>query len=376
MRRTLLYLLCAACAGSPEPGAPEPVAPERTAWLQPPSSSRGVAAPVAPEPLTVEFLNVGGFLLTRGKEQVMTPPLFTRPSLLDTQTGKEVRSDVAAISARFPRERVAGLKAVLVGHAHYDHLIDAPAVQANAPAPVLYGSSTVKNLLAALSPARPPGCGPAGPRAVTLEDERVVALDGVADYRNCPSLKPDGAPLEGRWVRVPGSNIRFMALCSSHPDQFGPVHFAPGDVTAPQCELPLRADGWREGLTLSYLVDFLDPVTGTPTMRVYYQDSPGRDPVGNVPPELLEERRIDVALLCVGSSGNVPDEPSRTLAALSPRFALGGHWEDFFRSADAAPAPIPFLDLQEWKASAAAAMGDSSRAVVPMPGQVFVIEAP
>ena len=235
----------------------------------------------------------------------------------------------------------------------------------------------MKNLLAALSPSRPPGCAPAGPRAVTLEDERVVALDApsrsVVDYRNCPSLKPAGAPLEGTWVRVPGSNIRFMALCSSHPDQFGPVHFAPGDVTEPQCELPLRADGWKEGNTLAYLVDFLDPVTATPTMRVYYQDSPGRDPVGTVPPELLDERRVDVALLCVGSSGNVPDEPSRTLASLSPRFVLGGHWEDFFRSADAQPMPIPFLNLQEWKTRAAAVMGPAF--AVPMPGEVFVVAA-
>lgn len=389
---TLGLVLGAACS-APAPDLkepPGPMSPPPTAFAAPTDVTRAVAPQGRAEPLTVEFLGVAGFLLTRGGEQVMTPPLFTRPSLLDVNTGKETRSDVAGIAARFPRSRVAGLKAVLVGHAHYDHLIDAPAVQANSEGAVLYGNSSMKNLLAALSPTRPAGCPPAGPRAVTLEDERVVALDApnasVVDYRNCPSLKPAGAPLEGSWVRVPNSNIRFMALCSSHPDQFGPVHFAPGHVEQPQCELPLRPDGWKEGATLSYLVDFLDPVSGLPTMRVYYQDSPGKDPVGNVPRELLDGKVIDLALLCVGSSGSVPDEPTRTMAALSARFALGGHWEDFFRSAEQSPTPIPFLNLQEWKTRAGAAMSGADdapmrmngspvaqRAVVPNPNDVFVV---
>lgn len=396
--RRLFPLLLAACAGPGDPAELPPelkkTEPERAVEVRPAGVFRPFieAAVVPPKPLTVEFLGVGGFLITRGDEQVMTPPLFTRPSLIAVNTGQEARSDVTAISARFPTARVKGLKAIFSGHAHYDHLIDAPAAQRNAPKPWLYGNASMKNLLSALSPSRPAGCPARGPTEVTLEPERVVAFDApgasTVDYRLCPAQKPAGAPLEGTWVRVPNSHIRVMALCSEHPDQFGPIHFAPGDVEQPQCELPARPDAWKEGRTLSYLIDFLDPATDAPTMRVYYQDSPGNDPVGYAPPELLAQKRVDIALLCVGSYNQVPrEEPTRTLGAMAPRFALGHHWEDFFRPFEASPTPIPFVDVQTWGNRARGAMAGydarplirngqpvPERALVPMPNDVFVVE--
>lgn len=375
------------CGCSAEPIAVVPPEPQRVAAAEPSLVMREQAPLPPPLPLTIEFLGVGGFLLERGGEQVMTPPLFTRPSLLQVNTGGEVHPDAAAIAARFPRQRLFGLKAVLAGHAHYDHLLDAAFVPANAPAPpVFYGNQSMKNLLAALSPERPPGCPAAGPRPVSIAAGRVVSLEAVADYRLCPSQRPAGAPLEGSWVHVPDSHIRVMALCSEHPDQFGPIHFAPGGVDTAQCELPEHADAWKEGRTLAYLVDFLDPFTGAPAMRVYYQDSPGNGPVGWVPPELLAEKRVDVALLCVGNYDKVPDEPTRTLGAMGPRFALGGHWEDFFQPYEQEPTGIPFLDVQRWAARARAALAGgeaaplerdgavlAERALLPMPGDVFTV---
>src|SRR6185436_13510058 len=141
--------------------------------------------------------------------------------------------------------------------------------------PMVYGNVTIKNLLAALSPEPALGCPSSAPPPIAIPPSRIVAFDDPfdsrVDYRNCPQLKPADAPLEGQWTEVPGTNIRILALCSIHPDQFGPVHFGPGDVPAPLCELPTRMDEWREGHTLSYLVDFLDPVTRAPLARVYYQ---------------------------------------------------------------------------------------------------------
>lgn len=395
-----LCLLCACGAAPPLVTVPDagPEAPPADAGVTPepavatalPSQLTRANVP-PPLPLEVEFLGVGGFLIRRGDDAVMTPPLFTRPSLTEVTTGSPTRSDVLRIAAEFPAARVANLKALFIGHAHYDHLIDAPAAQLNAPLePPLYGNVTMKNLLAALSPTRPPGCDAAGPRDVTLEPARVVALDDPAnskvDYRLCPAQRPAGAPLFGTWVNVPNSHVRFLALCSEHPDQFGPVHFAPGDVDDAQCELPARPDAWKEGHTLSFLIDFLDPVTGQPTMRVYYQDAPGHAPIGLVPPEVLADKRIDLALMCVGTYDKVPNEPTVSLTALDPRFALGGHWEDFFQPFSHAPPPIPFLNVQQWADRARASMvtpqrrplirnsaAFTGRALLPMPDDVFVV---
>src|SRR5262249_17471332 len=154
----------------------------------------------------------------------------------------------------------------------------------------------------------------------------------VVDYRSCPSQLPDGAPISGAWVRVPGTKIRLYATCSEHPDQIGPFHFGPGSVDEDQCDLPTSAGEWREGRTLALLIDFLDDYD-RPRYRIYYQDAPTNVPIGIPPDDILAEKQIDVALLCIGNYNQVTGAPEDTVAALNPRFVLGGHWEDFFQSA-------------------------------------------
>src|SRR5207244_4128650 len=100
--------------------------------------------------------------------------------------------------------------------------------------------------LDAYAPDRPATCSSTAPQTFTIDRARVVALDdpaaSVVDYTNCPDKRPAGAPLAGSWVRVPGSHVRVYAVCSEHPDQIGPIHFAPGDVDTDQCTPPTRAD--------------------------------------------------------------------------------------------------------------------------------------
>jgi hypothetical protein len=188
---------------------------------------------------------------------------------------------------------------------------------------------------------------------------------------------------------VPGANVRVLAVCSEHPDQIGPVHYGEGDVTDEECTPPTNMNDWKEGRTLAYLVDFLDPKTHAPVYRVFYEDAPAGSPVGHVPPAVLAGKRVDLALMCVGTYDHVDDaSPAKALAALAPRYALGGHWEDFFGSLDAAPRAIPFLDVAAWGTKARAALPDadeplpllrngtpaSYRAVHPQPGDVFEID--
>jgi len=107
-----------------------------------------------------------------------------------------------------------------------------------------------------------------------------------------------------------------------------------------------------------------------------------------VPAAFLADKRVDVALMCVGTYDHVDDaSPAKALTALGPRFALGGHWEDFFGSLDAAPQPIPFLDVAAWATKAVAVLPvevgtapmlrngapAAERAVLPQPGDTFEI---
>ena len=315
------------------------------------------AAPPAAAPLEIEFLGVQGFWLRHEDDVVLTAPLFTRASLVDVSLGLDTPPDHAAIDAAFPELPFGDVRAIVSGHAHYDHLMDVPRLMTTrAPDATLIANRSAAHLFAALAPDRAARCG--APAAVEIARERVIALDDPAasavDYRGCPEQRPDGAPLEGTWTRVPGARVRVLALCGTHPDQVGPIHFGAGSVDADQCDLPASAGDWLEGQTLSFLIDFLDDADRT-VFRVYYQDAPGSLPVGAPPAELLADHPVDVALLTAGNYDAVADHPSAILTLLAPRLAVSGHWEDFFQPADQPEQPLPLMDIAEYDARAEAA---------------------
>jgi hypothetical protein len=379
-----------AAQGAPTPPAAAVEAPPGAAVVAdtPRPDAPGVE-PEAPAPtMRVRFLGVGGFLVEVGDDAVLTAPLLTRPSMTEVMVG-EIASDPSLVDGALTPAELARAKAVLSGHAHYDHLLDVPSVMARAPSATLYTNASARHLMAALAPDRDTRCANTPAPSSTLSRSRVVALDDPAaskvDYRSCPELRPAAAPLAGEWTMIPGANARVMAFGSEHPDQFGPVHFGPGDVDEDACTLPKRAADWKEGRTLAFLVDFLDPKTGAPRFRLFYQDAPTDAPVGHVPAAVLAERRVDLALLCVGAYQNVDDAPRPLLGSMAPRFALGGHWEDFFAAPSAAPSAIPFTDVSQWEQRAVSLLAPgsepkpwsqngqrtASRVVVPMPGDAL-----
>jgi len=398
----LAIVTMVACATS-EPASttvPTPNASPPPVVAMPPATPPcGAACEPAPPPsatpvlpLRVRFLGVAGFLLEVGDEAVLTAPLYTRPDMVTASTGLPVTSDAALVEASLPTPMIANVRTILSGHAHYDHLLDVPSVMARLPQSTLYSNTSAQRLLDAYAPDRAPVCSSTPASATPIARSRVIALDdptaSVVDYTNCPDKRPDGAPLAGSWVKVPGAHVRIFAVCSEHPDQIAPgVHFAPGQVDSEQCTPPTRVDAWKEGPTLAYLVDFLDPVTDAPIYRFYYEDAPTNAPIGHVPVAVLADKRVDLALLCVGSSDRVEDAPHSTIAGLSPRYALGGHWEDFFRPATDPLQPILFLDVAGWTTRAQVAMPGSdepkkmlhngatepARAVLPNPGDTFEI---
>ena len=191
-------------------------------------------------------------------------------------------------------------------------------------------------------------------------------------------------------MKVPGAHVRVLAVCSEHPAQIGPVHYGAGDVDDEQCTPPTNMNDWKEGHTVAFLIDFLDPQTNTPLYRVFYEDAPASSPIGHVPTKVLAEKRVDLALMCVGTYDKVDEgSPAPALLALAPRYAIGGHWEDFFQPADQPLTPIPFLDVAAWGEKARAVLPPESelplihnakaaqyRATLPQPGDVFEVLPP
>jgi hypothetical protein len=320
----------------------------------------------------------------------MTAPLFTRQSAIEVTLNLPIDADTDAIDAGLASEPLSDVRAVISGHAHYDHFIDVPHILSLAPQATAYTNLSGRHILAALAPDRP-GCSSAAPTP-TLPRSRVVAVDdplaSYVDYTNCPDLAPAGAPLQGRWIDVPGAHVRLMPVCSMHPPTLGPYHFGEGAVAADQCDLPGAASGWLEGATVAFVIDFLD-AADQPTFRVFYQDAPTDAPKGHVPASLLADKAVDVALLCVGSADAVDNHPGEILGNLSPRYALSAHWEDFFAPMGATPAPIPLLDVNGYVTRAEAALpgpadapieidgvATDTRHVLVQPGSRFTVARP
>jgi len=343
----LVLPLVAACAssraGTPDGNEPPPPPPD--------------SPPAQPKQLDVQSLGVQGFALHYGDDLVLTAPMFTRQSAVEVSLALPLSPDDAATDAGLAGIDLSQLRAVVSGHAHYDHFIDVAHVLDRAPQAIAYTNLSGRHILAALAPDRPAGC--TNTPATPLARERVIALDDAlashTDYTNCPDQRPAGAPLEGSWLAVPNSHVRIMAMCSQHPAQIGPIHFGQGSVDTDQCELPDAANGWLEGQTLALVIDFLDDA-GAPALRVFYQDAPTNAPIGLVPPAILAEHRVDMAILCVGSYQAVENEPTAIIDNLNPRFALSGHWEDFFIARDQPPQPIPLLDVDTYVQRAEAAL--------------------
>jgi hypothetical protein len=408
-QRLSLLSLClfAACRGGAL--APAERAPALDAGQQSPEHGtldRTPAAPTAartatcadcassrfPDRLEVRFLGVAGFSLAFGGDRVLTAPLYTNPSMPDVLAGT-IRSEPDIID-RFFDPTLYDAKAILVGHAHYDHLLDVPYVWSKTAGATIYGNLSVKHILSALSSTHAPSCSTSSVASdePVIPDEAVVAIDAPGndrvDYRlcatpqsSCPGAN-DGRP--GEWIAVPGSHVRIHALCSSHPAQFIGVHFANGCIDSDLCQLPPHAIDWREGGTIAYLIDFLDHETGRPVFRAYFQDAPTSAPVGNVHPDLLAEKAVDVALLCVGNFDQVRDQPGEIIAAMKPRFVIGGHWESFFKIQSEPLTDIPFLPVDTFVTRMNEAMPPSAsteaivnghydhrRAWLPNPGWTF-----
>jgi hypothetical protein len=357
-------LLVAAC------GAPHAVA------LDASGSPDAAPAPDAPaidtSPLEVRSLGVQGFVLRRGHDIVMTAPLYTRQSEIDVTLNLPITPDTAAIDSHLAGLPFDELRAVVSGHAHYDHFLDVPHVLALAPGASAITNLTGRHVLAALAPDRAASCTSA-PASPALDRSRVIAMDDPydnhVDYTNCPEQIPPGSSGTATWLQI-APHVRVMGFCSQHPAQIaGIYHFGAGSIDQDQCDLPPAAAGWLEGQTLAFVIDFLDD-SGAPAFRVFYQDAPTNKPIGHVPAAILAAKPVDLALLCVGSYDVVQNAPGDIIANLQPRFAVSGHWEDFFQPLDSPPQPIPLLDVATYVQRAEAALpppGDAPLVVDGMP---------
>ncbi len=259
---------------------------------------------------TLVWTGVAGFVFDVGGTRIAFDPFVTRPGLLSTLF-RRTRSDEVAVVTTY-----SGLDAVFVGHTHYDHAMDVPAVAAASPRAVVHGSRVTAEAMRRL--------GVPAARCATVEDGRVVE---VGPFRVEPIVSEHGlVPFVGRIDRV----------------------------GLPREGMPRTPFRWPRGDVFAWRVE----VGGR---SFHLQGSAG---LAEGP--LKRQRPCDVLVACLAARRGTPDYLARLGERLRPALLLPCHHDDFFRPLSEPAAPIATLRWGAFREEAEAlASAHGTRLVLP-----------
>lgn len=262
--------------------------------------------------LAIQWLGTAGFRLVSNNHHFWLDPHLSRqevPELLFGQIEPEleqIRADVDAAHA------------VAVGHSHFDHALDAPAI-ARLHGANLYGSADTLNW------ARGYGVDPS--LLHELRGEGEVYADGPFALR---AVKSEHSALFGGRIPFPGHIATALR---------GPAHMS----------------RWRCGPVFGLHLQ----AAGT---SVYHVGS-----AALVEAE-LKGTQADVVLCCTIGRHATPNFTRRVVETLRPKLLIPCHWDQFWRPLDAPVRQIPGNDLQGFLAEVAACPNAPETRVLPFRG--------
>ncbi len=275
--------------------------------------------PGARSPIQMLYLGCGHLVIEYAGETIVTDPFF---SIQSFSPGGNIASSVDQFARYKSLVTASGLdmknsKSVWLAHTHYDHMMDLPMMIEGGmvpPTTAIYGNSNGEEILGNfLSPNQ---------------------------YHSLQTVYDPGKS-RGTWIDS-ASSIRVLPIRSEHAPhmRMGPlqIHLMKGDLkpgyfgkTLKTVTSKTKQNAWTEGSVYSFLVDFVQK--DTIEYRIFIQTSASHYPVGLPSQELLAQRPVDVAVLCLASSNTVKPYPVDMLRALKPQKTIFIHWEDFFERA-------------------------------------------
>jgi L-ascorbate metabolism protein UlaG (beta-lactamase superfamily) len=240
--------------------------------------------------LRVRWLGTAGHVVESARTTLLIDPFLTRPSLIGLL--RRLRPDEAAIAARIP----ARVDAILCGHSHYDHLLDAPTIARRTGALLCGSASTV-----------------AFGRAAGLPDAQLRPIPPGGDTFTVGDLEIQFVPsLHGRIF-------------------FGRVPF-PGEARGPSLALPARAWHYRMGGAFGLVVRAAGAT-------LYHNGS------ADLIDAALDGLRADVLLVGLAGRRATPDYLKRLASALRPSLVVPTHHDAFFAPLERGVHLLPGVDL-------------------------------
>jgi L-ascorbate metabolism protein UlaG (beta-lactamase superfamily) len=270
--------------------------------------------------LLIRWMGTAAHVVESKTTRVAIDPFVTRPGLRRV-VGAALESDEREVFDRFGMH----LDAVLCGHSHYDHLLDAPLL-ARATGAKLVGSRTT--------------C--AFGRAAGLTESQLIEV-----------------PAAGARVQIGDLAVRFVP--SLHGRIFLGKVPLPGEVDHVTA-LPARSSSYRMGGAYGILIRAEDGAS------VYHNGS-----ADLIDAELAGEH-ADVLLVGLAGRQSTRDYLKRLVDALAPKVIVPTHHDAFFAPLDWGVHLLPAIDLDGF-ASEAHVVAPGARIVTPGYGEALAVAA-
>lgn len=266
--------------------------------FRPDARHRPRGAAPSSEALRIRWLGTAAHAIESASTTLLIDPFLSRPSLLKTAFSP-LRSSLDSFVHHLPSK----VDAILLGHSHYDHLLDAPAIALRTGAKIV-GSATTA----------------AFARAGGVPEERIVVVP------------PSGASIELGDFRV-----RFVP--SRHGKiVLGRVPF-PGELRE-EPRLPARLWHYRMGGAYGILLE-------AKGRRIYHNGS------ADLVDAELSGLSADVLLVGLAGRRGTPEYFTRLARLLGPRVIIPTHHDAFFAPLEEGVHLLPGIDLPGFGAEVA-----------------------
>ena len=261
--------------------------------LKAPEAGWAAASPAQAtvENLKIRYLGTAGFILSDQHRTVVLDPFISRPSLWQTFT-QPLLSDPALV-----KRYISKADEVLIGHAHYDHILDAPEVCKQTGARLIGSQASLMY-----------------GRSAGLSEQQILETKG-RETIDC-----------GKWQVVGLPSIHGKAL-------FGRVPL-PGDMTTPP-PYPPKFHHLRRGQVFNWWIH-------TGKLSVVHIDS------ADFIEQELQGRQADIVCLCAIGRKYRPNYVKDVVRLLKPKYIIPCHWDTMLTPIDQPPKLLPGVNIPEF----------------------------
>lgn len=267
----------------------------------------------------LRWLGTAGFALRALGATILIDPYVTRFPLGALLRRRAIPPDPRAI-ARW----IDAADAVLVGHTHFDHALDTPAITARFGCKA-YGSRSLAHLM-----------------ALSGQPERAIVVEPYRTYEVGPfafEFVPSAHSKLALGLATPSSG----ELTCEHLDDLTPGAYRCGQVWG----IHVRVAG----------------------VSIYHQGS------ADLIDDAIRHRGVDVFLCGIAGRRFTPRYLERILGKLEPRLIVPTHYDDFFRPLDAPLGFSPNVNLAAFAEEVGKVSRDFTLATLPL-GADVVADAP